>query len=273
MAVASSCRRARTAASGPGWYECVIDAELAAASRSVSESVARGHSILVMPSLASAEECALLGSLASAAGVELRSSAVREPTMGNDPRKGRLRLPLRTNFDAAVRSRCDALLMQQISFVRAAHPSLLAALFGSECLCEATCMDNEKLIFSEGEPAINVYSKGGSFETHEDKQSLTCLLNVSAADTDYDGGGTAFWEVTSRDDDAPSVVIRPEAGTSLIFGGQVTHAGVAVESGERVVLVASFSPVAFRYRRAFEKELTEFALTRAGLRRAGSGNT
>ena len=128
-------------------------------------------------------------------------------------------------------------------------------MFGESCLSDDSCLHNERLVFSEGEPAINVYSRGGRFEPHEDKQSLTCLLNVSA-DEDYEGGGTAFWGLESSDDGAPSAVIRPAAGTSLIFGGQVTHAGVAVESGERVVLVASFSPVAFRSKRAFEKELT-----------------
>ena len=36
--------------------------------------------------------------------------------------------------------------------------------------------------------------------------------------------------------------LRPPAGTALLFGGTITHSGVAVTSGERSVLVASFSP-------------------------------
>ena len=67
--------------------------------------------------------------------------------------------------------------------------------------------------------------------------SLTCLLNLSAADDDYGGGGTAFWGESGE-----PLVIRPTVGTALIFGGKVTHSGVAVASGQRVVLVASFSP-------------------------------
>ena len=258
--MASDSRRVE--ASGPGWHEIHIDHEQAAASRSVSESVARGHSILVMPALAHAEECGILSALASATAVRLRSSAVRQPTMGNDPAAGRLRLPLLTNFEPDVQSRCDDLLLRQVALVHASHPSLVSALFGADCLSVATCLNNEKLNFSEGEPAINVYSRGGSFEPHEDKQSLTCLLNISAADDDYEGGGTAFWGLESRgsEDAAPSTVIRPGAGTSLVFGGQLTHAGVAVESGERVVLVASFSPAAFRSGRAFEKELAAAVL-------------
>ena len=34
----------------------------------------------------------------------------------------------------------------------------------------------------------------------------------------------------------------PPAGTALLFGGHVTHAGMPVTAGERAVFVASFSP-------------------------------
>ena len=36
-------------------------------------------------------------------------------------------------------------------------------------------------------------------------------------------------------------VLAPPAGTALIFGGDVTHAGMPVETGLRSVFVASFS--------------------------------
>ena len=39
----------------------------------------------------------------------------------------------------------------------------------------------------------------------------------------------------------PALVLRPPAGTGILFGGDVTHAGVEVSSGTRVVFVASFS--------------------------------
>ena len=43
----------------------------------------------------------------------------------------------------------------------------------------------------------------------------------------------------------PSIIQKPiDQGTALLFGGCVTHAGVAVESGHRVVFVASFSSCA-----------------------------
>ena len=72
----------------------------------------------------------------------------------------------------------------------------------------------------------------------------------------FSGGGTSFWSATEasaasraageaalhvnpRSD--PAFVLRPPAGTALVFGGNVTHAGESVVDGERAVLVASFS--------------------------------
>ena len=40
---------------------------------------------------------------------------------------------------------------------------------------------------------------------------------------------------------APTVVLKPPLGTALVFGGDLTHAGMDVEAGLRSVLVASFS--------------------------------
>ena len=37
------------------------------------------------------------------------------------------------------------------------------------------------------------------------------------------------------------VVVRPEQGDVLLWGANLSHAGVAVESGTRHVLVGSFS--------------------------------
>jgi hypothetical protein len=40
----------------------------------------------------------------------------------------------------------------------------------------------------------------------------------------------------------PTLVLRPAAGSAIIFGGDVTHAGQVCTGGVRCVLVASFSP-------------------------------
>ena len=61
----------------------------------------------------------------------------------------------------------------------------------------------------------------------------------------FEGGGTGFWPRGADEHDArratPALVLRPPAGTALLFAGCVTHAGVPVRAGERAVLVASFS--------------------------------
>ena len=55
--------------------------------------------------------------------------------------------------------------------------------------------------------------------------------------------GTGFWAQDSLGHrvEAPTAVLRPPAGTALLFGGHVTHAGIPVTAGERAVFVASFS--------------------------------
>ena len=135
----------------------------------------------------------------------------------------------------------------------------------------------DTLKFSSREPAINVYTPGGEFLAHKDAQALTVLLPLSrpthqvdlldddthqdgtikdaddekirvvtsSSDDDpgFHGGGTALWSQNAPGHrvEAPSLILKPPAGTALLFGGCVTHAGVAVEAGTRVVFVASFS--------------------------------
>jgi hypothetical protein len=59
----------------------------------------------------------------------------------------------------------------------------------------------------------------------------------------FTGGGTAFWAPDARGPrvEGATIVMRPAAGSAMLFGGKVNHAGVPVESGQRVVFVASFS--------------------------------
>ena len=87
----------------------------------------------------------------------------------------------------------------------------------------------------------------------EDQQSLTVLLTLSDG-ASFEGGGTAFWSShdviehrSCRSDGrtlvppTPSVVVRPPAGTAIVFCGEVTHAALTVTEGERCMFVASFS--------------------------------
>ena len=102
-----------------------------------------------------------------------------------------------------------------------------------------------ELEWSEGEPAINVYTEQGGFGTHKDHMALTVLLPLT---TGFEGGGTGFW--SAQDELAfgdgspagpPTKVIRPPLGTALIFGGDISHAGMPVQSGLRSVFVCSFT--------------------------------
>ena len=44
-----------------------------------------------------------------------------------------------------------------------------------------------------------------------------------------------------------TVVLRPPAGTALVFGGHTTHAGMPVVAGTRVCFVASFTALTYDY--------------------------
>ena len=71
------------------------------------------------------------------------------------------------------------------------------------------------------------------------------MIPLSPPD-DYGGGGTGFWP-NERVDDAehttgqPEIVLKPRQGSVLLYGGGTTHAGMPVESGCRVIFLASFS--------------------------------
>ena len=100
--------------------------------------------------------------------------------------------------------------------------------------------DDDGFLFASQEPAINVYSSGGQFHAHTDGQKLTVLIPLN---DDFCGGGTAFWSEPRRHRvDPPSLVVKPRMGTDIVFSGHVMHSGLPVETGSRVVLVASFSP-------------------------------
>jgi hypothetical protein len=102
-----------------------------------------------------------------------------------------------------------------------------------------------ELEYSEGEPAINVYTSSGYFGAHKDHLALTMLMPLTSPTEDFSGGGTGFWAGGRREsedpDGAPATVLAPPPGTALLFGGDVTHAGMAVDAGVRSVFVASFS--------------------------------
>jgi hypothetical protein len=265
----------RSARTGPGWRETFLNHEQAGAC-TLAESVANGHSIIQISLLASSNEVHTL-KVEALAAADKRMNHGRETGRQTEQRIVALRaaylkadLPWRTTsafssrnpcrdqlplhaLPAPVAALCDALLLRTLSIVDwRVDGELTRGLFG-DCLAGASsCRDNPRLKFATGEPAVNVYSSGGEFKPHEDHEALTILVPLSAA-SDFDGGGTAFW---SRSDagpggsvsvnegaaQEPTLVLSPPAGTAIIFGGDVTHAGQACTGGRRCILVASFSP-------------------------------
>ena len=84
----------------------------------------------------------------------------------------------------------------------------------------------------------------------KDQEALTIIVPLNGLET-FEGGGTAFWDEDALDpnhdakprtDADPSLLLLEPPGTAVVFAGyQVCHAANAVVSGERFVLVASFS--------------------------------
>ena len=210
------------------WSEVFLNVELAG-SRPISESLIAGHSILLLPALASSTECTSLLSEALATSAE--ESAVHSL----------LRIPIKEKLGAEGVALTDLLLLRQIALLQRHLPQLTASLFDAEghgsCLT-STCVHNTELVFSPGEPAVNVYNQTGCFTPHEDKQSLTILVNISPL-SHYSGGGTAFWSLMDAglagslalEGCEPSFVYRPPAGGAVVFSGHVTHAGQPVTLG------------------------------------------
>lgn len=138
-------------------------------------------------------------------------------------------------------------------------PSLKMTLFGradatneqtekGEAQEEVSIADlfrNDGLVYSTREPAINVYKPPhGHFGMHKDGKAMTILIPLSDPTNEFEGGGTAFWSQAfprEGQHDA-SLRLRPKAGTVVLFGGGVYHSGLHIQSGIRVVFVASFSP-------------------------------
>jgi len=97
------------------------------------------------------------------------------------------------------------------------------------------------------EPTVNRYGKGGHFPKHIDEMavSVICQLNNKG----FEGGGTDYWAEHPSEEVRinggtkhahPTLRLHAGPGVGIVFHGQLSHSGVAVESGTRYVLVASF---------------------------------
>mmetsp|Transcript_41269 Transcript_41269/g.54268 ORF Transcript_41269/g.54268 Transcript_41269/m.54268 type:complete len:317 (+) Transcript_41269:84-1034(+) len=230
---------------------------------SLGQAIAQGKAVVCIPDIASLEECNSLFA-AGLAACEGRGPAAR----------GRSRFSVSdpTAFNSEVVLTCDEMLLRALDHLDDNIPSIYDYLFKpssewasrqplnaqleqpevppAEYLAD-TCDGLRELYmmgeleWSEGEPAINVYETTGYFGAHKDHLALTVLIPLTSPMSDFTGGGTGFWagnrEVDENPYNPPDVVLKPPPGSALIFGGDVTHAGMPVEGGYRSVFVCSFS--------------------------------
>lgn len=233
----------RAASEGETWKEVFLNEKEAGGCSSTAISVMLGHSILVLESLATDSECDSLCHEAIA--------FARTDKCESFSSRGRARVPLFEFLSEPGQAVCDQILQRALKdCIPEIIEPLSVALFGKgivDSIPSEGIIHNPRLEFSEGEPAINVYSSEGEFKPHKDKESLTLLLNLSGED-EYSGGGTAFYSLadlkSSEYKIRPTVTtaVRPPKGVAVIFAGSVMHAGLPVLSGNRCVFVGSFSP-------------------------------
>jgi len=243
---------ARQPISGEGHCEHFLNPSTASAVEPHT-AIGNGHSVLVLTDLVLETECEVLRAAASAVA---SSEAAKPPTDRSrawwsvQEVPGRMRLPIdKAPLGKPVVGLCDEVLLRVTQRLDGLLPSLLSALFGASLMdiaSRATMTGNPAITFSPREPALNVYQQRGRFKPHRDEEALTIIVPLNGAGS-FTGGGTAFWSTEDgRDATAassePSFVLTPAAGTAVVFAGCVMHAAVAVQTGERCVLVASFSP-------------------------------
>ena len=195
-------------------------------------------SILILPDLASSDECAHLIAAADRWCDLDNSSSEADTTLWRIECH-----PDGINLDGRSHALAHVLISRALWNLECLRPDLAAELFPDSC-----DLGDFWFTFSGREPMLNRYTSGGMFEAHQDGHDLTVLVPLSTADVDFEGGGTAFWSeaIIGPDSKAassfsPSLVLRPPVGTGLFWRGHMTHAGLPVASGMRHVFVASFN--------------------------------
>jgi len=259
----ASCREPH---STPGWTEVFLNAAEAGACSTAGASVAAGHSLIVVSSIASAAECETF--LTEVQAFHERTRTLRpEP-----PHWPTNRIPT-DRLGARTQALCNEVLLRALELVDSGFPEFSRAGFGGSVAASLRsqgkhCVDDPTLDFNRNEPAVNIYNPGNGFAPHKDMHALTVLMPL-VGEQSFSGGGTAFWSAPAPDAPyfgathtweggtrrtvrgsgalpdvetvPPHTVLRHPAGTAILFGGDVVHAGAEVASGQRVVLVASFS--------------------------------
>ena len=209
-------------------------------------AVSCGDAVIVLPDAFTAAECEGLLRLGQQAADRQKSSfrrrasaSIRELTSNNKQSIGRTRVPFGT-LSATTEAQFDRSFAKVLTLVDDNIPSVTALFNEAEDANLSALHASGDLEFSAREPAINIYNAGGEFNAHMDRQTLTVLVYLTPPDSCV-GGGTGFWAQGSSDDEPPTAILSPPAGTALVYGGCVTHAGMPVTSGQRAIFLGSFS--------------------------------
>lgn len=239
---------------------------------SMGERIKGGRTLLRLSNLVSAEECQFLVESCTAAARDWKLQKYGEEETSNNllhleqgsKAKVFVRLLTRSTADREeapedalpnkVSELVDQILERALGYLDTqVCPTLKKTLFGegveeddsgNDSISIAQLFRDQQLDYSIREPAINVYeAPHGHFAMHKDHHALSFLIPLSDPATDFGGGGTAFWSQSHPTEgmDSPSIVLKPKPGTALLWGGRVSHKGMKISSGTRVVMVASFS--------------------------------
>jgi hypothetical protein len=137
------------------------------------------------------------------------------------------------NLDGRSHAISMAIIVRALRSIEVMRPELAEYLFG-----QRVGLADMWITYSGAEPTINVYTAGGACSKHTDEHMLTVLLPLSCPDVDFLGGGTGFWAEGAA---SMGIVLRPSAGTAMLWRGHVPHAGLQVVSGRRHAYVVSFN--------------------------------
>ena len=192
---------ARAAACGTGWSETFVNGSSAAATDTAA-AVAKGDSLLLLHGLASPAECEVLRSeasefaraerdtndecrskpprpLAATPNGKCRSDhSTRLEVSVSEHAPGHVRVRITEMLSPAGQALCDSLLRRALALLEIEHPGLLPELFGATAVGSGgSVTQHAGLVFTPGEPACNVYSEGGEFAPHQDRQARAVLCS------------------------------------------------------------------------------------------------
>ncbi|CAB9519447.1 expressed unknown protein [Seminavis robusta] len=232
-----------------------LDPNHALRSFSLGERIKGGRSILKLTNLIQPDEIDTLVKSSLAAAEERKGGSTEPILEQDDPNRVLIRLlPTATAqrenapqdaLPEPVSQLMEEILERALTFLdQQVCPSVRTTLFGDDCSSMAALLRDNQLEYSNREPAINVYeAPHGHFNMHKDHHALSIVMPLSVPAKDFKGGGTAFWSQSHpiQGMDSPSIVLKPPPGTAMVWGGRVSHKGVRITQGTRVVFVASFS--------------------------------